>query len=563
MKDRALHSQGPSRRATAVAGSRAAAWHGVWLAVTVLAGAGLIAGAPGATGWLLCALAGGAAPALAGLTLDWMDTPRLRSTLLGIWALGAACAVLLTGGASGPLAAWCLAPAAAAALLGGPARLAQGASLSLMVAALAILAPLAGFAPIVPPGVNSLWLGALALGTISLGFAAGLILHGRGLTAEGARDFTTAYRLNAMMQAQPNLILAVDLDGRVQAAFGDALEGVEPEAVLAGGLAQSMAIEDRPRMEAALRKAQAEGRAEVDFSPAGALDRTIAASIRVGREGGLVASLRDATADRAREAVLEQGRADAEAIAANKARFLANMSHELRTPLNAIMGFSDIMRAKMFGPLPDRYAEYSELIHESGAHLLDLINDVLDMSKIEAERFQLSREIFDAREAVSAALRLMRVQADGAGVKLRGVLPAQVMEVDADRRAIKQIALNLISNALKFTPKKGSVTVSTAIYEDMFELIVADSGVGISPADLERLGKPFEQAGDNERKAQGTGLGLSLVRAFAELHGGVMHIESVVGSGTSVTVRLPVAIGLKPSAPPTMGGNVVAFSPGR
>jgi len=214
-------------------------------------------------------------------------------------------------------------------------------------------------------------------------------------------------------------------------------------------------------------------------------------------------------------------------------------------PVIGIMGFSDIMRQRLFGPMPDRYVEYAELIHESGAHLLELINDVLDMSKIEAERFELARDMFDAREAVSAVLRLMRGQADRAGVSLRGVLPSDVLEADADRRAIKQIALNLISNALKFTPRGGSVTVTLQGVGEVLELIVADSGVGIAPDDLERLGRPFEQAGDASQKANGAGLGLSLVRAFAKLHGGEMTIESALGEGTTVVVRMPVL-----SAPP-------------
>src|SRR5438128_8866865 len=174
----------------------------------------------------------------------------------------------------------------------------------------------------------------------------------------------------------------------------------------------------------------------------------------------LVGALRDARAQRARETELEEARVLAEQQNAGKSRFLANMSHELRTPLNAIMGFSDIMRQRLFGPLGDRYAEYSELIHESGSHLLELINDVLDMSKIEAERFELAIETFDARESVQAVLRLMRGQAERAGVHLREVLPAAPVYADADRRALKQIALNLISNSLKFTPRGGSVTVT-------------------------------------------------------------------------------------------------------
>jgi len=218
------------------------------------------------------------------------------------------------------------------------------------------------------------------------------------------------------------------------------------------------------------------------------------------------------------------------------------MSHELRTPLNAIMGFSDIMRTRLFGDLPPRYSDYPELIHESGRHLLDLINDVLDMSKIEADRYELAREEFDAREPVSAALRILQIQAHESSVQLRGVLPSAELDVNADRRAIKQIVLNLVANALKFTPALGSVTVTLHAADNAMELVVADTGVGIAPEDLIRLGRPFEQAGDAISRTGGTGLGLSLVKAFAKLHGGDMTIESRLGEGTAVTVRLPVLI---------------------
>jgi cell cycle sensor histidine kinase DivJ len=216
------------------------------------------------------------------------------------------------------------------------------------------------------------------------------------------------------------------------------------------------------------------------------------------------------------------------------------MSHELRTPLNAIMGFSDMMRAKMFGELQPKYAEYAELIHSSGAHLLALINDVLDVSKIEAQRFTLQRETFDVREALNDALRLVRLQADEAGVKLRAILPREALFVDADRRALKQIVINLLSNALKFTPSGGVVILTARTAGQTLEIVVADTGVGIAPEDLERLGRPFEQAGEAGDRARGSGLGLSLVAAFAKLHGGGLSLESRVGEGTAATVRLPV-----------------------
>ena len=263
---------------------------------------------------------------------------------------------------------------------------------------------------------------------------------------------------------------------------------------------------------------------------------------------------------RRRLAEAEAERDEAIGASAAKSRFLANMSHELRTPLNAIMGFADIMRNRLFGPIPDRYAEYSQLIHESGQHLLDLINDVLDMAKIEADRYRLSKEVFDAREALTSVLRLMRPQAEEAGVDLRGVLPEDALTVEADKRALKQIALNLMSNALKFTPRGGSVTVTLDEVDGELELAVADDGVGVAPEDLERLGRPFEQAGGVESRAMGTGLGLSLVKAFAALHGGTLRIDSVLGEGTAVTVRMPVMAGDAPAEAQNGGAKVIPFS---
>ncbi len=459
---------------------------------------------------------------------------------LGLWGLGGLTAALLTGGVAGPLGVWHLAPLAAAAAMGKPGRLALGASISMGALGLSILATLTLFLPHPPPFAQAWVLGATALLTTCLGLGAALVALQRNVEAERLAAGRAASGLRETLSEQPDLLLALHADGRVAGAWGQAL-GVHGAAALSGRPLTVIAAEpDRAEVQAAVAQAFAQGVSQVRFTPEGGVQAALELSLRRASPSKLVGAIRDVRPQLAREAALEAARAEAEAQNAGKSRFLANMSHELRTPLNAIMGFADIMKQKLFGPLPDRYAEYPELIHESGGHLLELINDVLDMSKIEAERFELHRESFDARDAVSATLRLMRGQADRAGVHLRGLLPREPLEVSADRRALKQIALNLISNALKFTPKGGSVTVTAQSDGPALELIVADTGAGIAADDLSRLGRPYEQAGDGALQAGGTGLGLSLVRAFAELHGGELKIESRLGEGATVIVRMPV-----------------------
>jgi cell cycle sensor histidine kinase DivJ len=423
--------------------------------------------------------------------------------------------------------------------------------------------------PLAPTGP---WLPLVAMLFSAVGLAAALQLvraTGRDELAAQARELAW---LKTLLEAGSLLLLRVDSEGVICEVFCGAPEDWDLK--LIGRPFENLAGEaQRGAACAALEIVRRAGRASVGFSPPLAPDRFLAVELRSLQHGEVAALVRDASRERAIEAWLEQGKAEAEGMARAKSLFLANMSHELRTPLNAIIGFSDIMRSRMFTPLEGRFGEYAALIHEAGGHLLDLINDVLDMSKIEAERFTLTLSPFDARESVAAALRLTRVQADTARIALRGALPPEPLRVKADRRALKQIVLNLVSNALKFTPSGGQVNVIARAQHDRLEIIVADTGVGIAPADLERLGRPFEQAGGADQRAMGTGLGLSLVRAFAELHGGTMTIKSRLGQGTAVTVMLPVMdqaakpeAAVEPGSPPLVaagGDNVIAFRPQR
>ena len=224
-----------------------------------------------------------------------------------------------------------------------------------------------------------------------------------------------------------------------------------------------------------------------------------------------------------------------------KSKFLANMSHELRTPLNAIIGFSEIMESAMFGPLgAEKYTEYSRDIRESGEYLLDVINDILDMSKIEAGGIRLSPETVELEPILADCQRVVSTRAREKHLNLHAQIDPDLVLV-ADRRALKQIALNLLSNAVKFTPDGGAVTVYGRTRGGMATIAIRDDGIGIPKGALHKLGRPFEQVESQlTKKYQGSGLGLAIAKSLAELHGGDMRIRSTLGKGTTVIVRLPL-----------------------
>jgi PAS domain S-box-containing protein len=253
----------------------------------------------------------------------------------------------------------------------------------------------------------------------------------------------------------------------------------------------------------------------------------------------VVAVSRDVSERMRQEVEMRAAREAAEAANRAKSSFLANMSHELRTPLNAILGFADIMRDELFGPISNsRYREYISLIHNSGQLLLDLIGDVLDMAKIEAGKLELVFEDVSLAAILHECAQIMAERAERGGVTMRVNTNGTVCS--ADRRAMKQIVLNLLSNAVKFTPAGGEVEVSDALVGERVRITVSDTGIGIAPEDLPRLANPFEQACADPKLAKGgTGLGLSLVRALAEKHGGAFAVESTPGEGTTVTVEFP------------------------
>jgi len=236
---------------------------------------------------------------------------------------------------------------------------------------------------------------------------------------------------------------------------------------------------------------------------------------------------------------LEQKSRELEVASQHKSEFLANMSHELRTPLNAIIGFSEVLSERMFGELNEKQEEYLKDIYASGMHLLSLINDILDLSKIEAGRMELELMDFDLPAALDSALTLVRQRAARRGISLDSNVDERLGQIQADERKIRQVVLNLLSNAIKFTPEGGRIEVGAVPRDGSVEVSVSDTGIGIAPEDQEAVFEEFRQVGTAEKKAEGTGLGLTLCRKFIELHGGRIWVKSQVGAGSTFGFTIP------------------------
>lgn len=264
---------------------------------------------------------------------------------------------------------------------------------------------------------------------------------------------------------------------------------------------------------------------------------------KTGKKGDQYAQgfILDVTEMRRAQDAVEEARRQAEEANKTKSEFLANMSHELRTPLNAIIGFSEIMREEIFGPIDPRYKEYSESIHSSGKHLLDLINDVLDLSKIEAGRIELTKEDTDILQMLNSCRTLLNERATSAGLTIEVDVDASLPRVLVDSRRIKQIIINLMSNSIKFTEPGGKLTMEGFLdAQNRMAIRVSDTGIGMSPEEIPIAMKKFGQIdGELARKHQGTGLGLSIASSLAELHGGSLDMQSEKGKGTSITIFLP------------------------
>jgi cell cycle sensor histidine kinase DivJ len=444
---------------------------------------------------------------------------------------------------------WC--PSRAA--LSGSRRVVVAAVAAAVAAAIGLYLGFAtGLAPQAAPlalGSVALFVGAASAVVYAGGLAIGLEAAHRRAEQTARRD-ETRYRLLA--DNATDLISRHTRSGLVLFASpaAEALTGAPASDLADDGLFRRVHVADRPAFLGAFSDAAASGNAitvafrlKVDLPEQGFRWVEMRCRPIAGTAGAveIVAVTRDIDPHKRQEEALLAANGRAAQANEAKTRFLANMSHELRTPLNAIIGFSDMMMHDSFDGNRERTAEYAKLIRDSGKHLLDVVNGILDMSKIETGSFDIVPEPFDARELVASTVALMQPAADKTGITLMIELPANAPELNADRRACKQILLNLLSNAVKFTKAGGKVTTALTFDDESAYLTVTDTGIGISDEDLPKLATPFVQAQSSyDRNYEGTGLGLSVVKGLAELHGGTLLLSSRLGEGTSVTVRLPI-----------------------
>jgi signal transduction histidine kinase len=242
--------------------------------------------------------------------------------------------------------------------------------------------------------------------------------------------------------------------------------------------------------------------------------------------------------------------ADLQAANRHKSEFLSNMSHELRTPLNAIIGFSEVLLQRLFGELNEKQTDYLQDILDSGKHQLALVNDILDLSKVEAGRMELQLSTFSLQTVIDSGTTMMRETAAKSGIALEVEFDPRVDTIEADERKVRQVIFNLLSNAMKFTPKGGTVGIRTRASADTVEVSVDDTGVGIAPEDQAQIFEEFGQAKEGKSREGSTGLGLTLAKRFVELHGGTLTLRSAVGKGSTFTFVLPLRQGVRSSAAP-------------
>jgi cell cycle sensor histidine kinase DivJ len=482
-----------------------------------------------------------------------------RAHLLSALALTALAALvaLCTGGIGSFATVWLVVVPVEAALSASRRIVALATGLALAAACLLLLLGAGGYLPyaVTSPDQQST-LAALGIVSATL-YAAGLALGAELLVRTGASLLHAEEdRHRLLAHSMTDVVIRHGRNGSVLSAprAAESIVGVQASELLGNGLFDRVHVADRPAYLAALADTASLNE-----------ERSLELRIRCGagqfrwvdmrclpRESGagereVVAVLRDISERKLQDRAIETARAESERADAAKIRFIATMSHELRTPLNAIIGFSDMLTNESLDLDPRRRLEYAKLINDSGRHLLSVVNGILDVSKIENGNFEITREPFTPAPAIESCADLLALKAQDAGVELTMRIAPDLPEVAADRRAFNQILINLISNAVKFTPRGGRVTVSARCDGPKLAVTVEDTGVGIGETDLPRLGEAFFQGrASYDRRHDGTGLGLSIVKGLVHLHGGEVDIKSRLGEGTRVTVRLPFEIANHP-----------------
>ncbi|NYG45742.1 cell cycle sensor histidine kinase DivJ [Bradyrhizobium sp. IAR9] len=472
-----------------------------------------------------------------------------------------------TGGIESFAAVWLVVVPLEAALSASRRVAAFASLLALSCAGLLILVGQLGWLPVADTSPAERGV-LMACGVVSATlYAAGLAFGAESLARTSVALLSREeerYRLLARNMS--DVVSRHRRNGAVQfiSPAAEAMLGTPVAQLLGHGLFDRVHVADRPAYLTALsdaargdvrsiefrlrREPDGSERGQVDFlwveMRCRPLDRDIGQNPHgdVMREAEVVAVMRDVTDHKLSEQALDQARSAAEAADAAKTRFLATMSHELRTPLNAIIGFSEMIAQEqtlMLGSAQRQ--EYAQLINDSGQHLLSVVNGILDMSKMESGNFEIASEPFAPRASLLHCCNLLALKARENGIDLITDAPQDLPVMTGDPRAFKQIVLNLVANAIKFTERGGQVSVTASVSGSQLTLRISDTGVGIAPDDLKRIGAPFFQAGKTyQRRHEGTGLGLSIVKSLVALHLGELTVQSRLGEGTAVTVRLPL-----------------------
>jgi two-component system, cell cycle sensor histidine kinase DivJ len=514
----------------------------------------------------------GAPTALEVAAFAWLVAPILLSWFLSrtgryegahiLSALALAGLIMMvamtTGGIESFAAVWLIVVPQEAALSASRRVVAFASALALSCAALLIA--LGHFHLLPVPETNAALRGVLMGAGVASAtlYAAGLAVSAESLARTSvALLYVEEDRYRLLARNMSDVISRHNRNGAVEfiSPAAEAMLGTSGARLTGHGLFDRVHVVDRPAYLTALSDAArgSEQRVEFRLRRDAVRGQNISADFiwvemrcrpleQGSPEADVVAVMREVTDRKVQEQALELARTAAEQADASKTRFLATMSHELRTPLNAIIGFSEMIvheEAMMLDAA--RRKEYAQLINDSGQHLLSVVNGILDISKMETGNFEISPEPFAARAALLHCCNLLALKARDNGVDLITRAAEDLPVMNGDPRAFKQIALNLVANAIKFTERGGSVTVSASVEGARLMLSVTDTGVGIDAEDLARIGDPFFQAGKTyQRKHEGTGLGLSIVKSLVGLHNGEMNVQSTVGEGTTVTVALPL-----------------------